>query len=110
MGNNSKVKVGLLGVGLNTYWGQFEGLLSRLQNLQNEIGKTVDWFACRSDRRWFDRFAGKGFFCFSKTAIRECGNSICFYLDIRFVFHCSARCQGFEKNGYIIEYSTGISN
>lgn len=34
MGNNSKVKVGLLGVGLNTYWGQFEGLLSRLQNLQ----------------------------------------------------------------------------
>lgn len=41
MGNNSKVKVGLLGVGLNTYWGQFEGLLSRLQNLQNEIGKRL---------------------------------------------------------------------
>ena len=25
-----EVKVGLIGVGLNTYWNQFEGLLSRL--------------------------------------------------------------------------------
>ena len=25
-----KVRVGLLGVGLDTYWGQFEGLLPRL--------------------------------------------------------------------------------
>lgn len=32
-----KVKVGLLGVGLNTYWGQFEGLLPRLLAYQEEI-------------------------------------------------------------------------
>lgn len=32
-----KVKVGLLGVGLDTYWGQFEGLLPRLLAYQEEI-------------------------------------------------------------------------
>lgn len=32
-----KVKLGLLGVGLNTYWGQFDGLLNRLIGYQNII-------------------------------------------------------------------------
>ena len=32
-----KVKVGLLGVGLDTYWGQFEGLLPRLLTYQDKI-------------------------------------------------------------------------
>ena len=32
-----KVRVGLLGVGLDTYWGQFEGLLPRLLTYQDEI-------------------------------------------------------------------------
>ena len=32
-----KVKVGLIGVGLDTYWGQFEGLLPRLTGYQKEI-------------------------------------------------------------------------
>ncbi len=32
-----KVKIGLLGVGLDTYWGQFEGLLPRLLAYQAEI-------------------------------------------------------------------------
>ncbi len=32
-----KVKVGLFGVGLNTYWPQFDGLLNRLIGYQNEI-------------------------------------------------------------------------
>ncbi len=32
-----KVKVGLIGVGLNTYWGQFDGLLDRLKGYQLEI-------------------------------------------------------------------------
>ena len=32
-----KVKVGLFGVGLNTYWGQFEGLLDKLTGYQNVI-------------------------------------------------------------------------
>jgi L-arabinose isomerase len=31
------VKIGLLGVGLNTYWGQFDGLLDRLTGYQNRI-------------------------------------------------------------------------
>ena len=31
------VKIGLLGVGLNTYWGQFEGLLDRLMRYQEII-------------------------------------------------------------------------
>lgn len=32
-----KVKIGLFGVGLNTYWGQFEGLLERLTGYQDRI-------------------------------------------------------------------------
>ncbi len=32
-----KVKVGLFGVGLNAYWGQFEGLLNRLVGYQERI-------------------------------------------------------------------------
>ena len=31
------VKVGLMGVGLNTYWNQFDGLLARLNNYQKQI-------------------------------------------------------------------------
>jgi len=34
---NQKVKTGLFGVGLNTYWPQFEGLYERLIGYQNEI-------------------------------------------------------------------------
>lgn len=37
----SKVKVGLIGVGLDTYWGQFEGLLPRLLSYQNEINRRM---------------------------------------------------------------------
>ena len=33
-----KIKIGLLGVGLETYWKQFEGLRSRLLSYQQEIG------------------------------------------------------------------------
>ena len=35
-----EVKVGLIGVGLNTYWNQFEGLLSRLNGYQRMIKRT----------------------------------------------------------------------
>ena len=31
------IKIGLFGVGLNTYWGQFTGLLDRLTGYQNRI-------------------------------------------------------------------------
>jgi L-arabinose isomerase len=39
-----KVKVGLFGVGLNTYWGQFEGLLERLIGYQNRIKNRMQSF------------------------------------------------------------------
>lgn len=38
---NNKIKVGLLGVGLDTYWNQFEGLLSRLLEYQEEIKEKI---------------------------------------------------------------------
>ena len=31
------MKIGLFGIGLNTYWGQFEGLLDRLEGYRREI-------------------------------------------------------------------------
>lgn len=34
---NEKINVGLIGVGLNTYWKQFEGLYERLCNYQSKI-------------------------------------------------------------------------
>lgn len=37
----NKVKVGLFGVGLNTYWEQFDGLLPRLLAYQNEINAKI---------------------------------------------------------------------
>ena len=39
-----KVKVGLFGVGLNTYWPQFEGLHERLIGYQNEIALRIKSF------------------------------------------------------------------
>lgn len=35
--NQTKVKVGLIGVGLNTYWDQFDGLLDRLNGYRADI-------------------------------------------------------------------------
>ena len=34
----AQVKIGLFGIGLDTYWAQFEGLLDRLTGYQNRIG------------------------------------------------------------------------
>ena len=36
-----KVKVGLLGVGLDTYWKQFDGLLTRLLSYQDSISSQI---------------------------------------------------------------------
>lgn len=44
MAKEKSVKVGLLGVGLNTYWNQFEGLRERLEEYQNEIGRRMSMF------------------------------------------------------------------
>ncbi|MEI6732060.1 MAG: arabinose isomerase, partial [archaeon] len=36
------MKVGLFGIGLDTYWPQFDGLLSRLLGYQNQISKEIE--------------------------------------------------------------------
>lgn len=38
------VKVGLFGIGLDTYWPQFDGLLSRLEGYQHEIKTRIESF------------------------------------------------------------------
>lgn len=38
----NKIKVGLFGIGLDTYWGQFEGLLDRLTGYQAFIKKEME--------------------------------------------------------------------
>ena len=35
------MKIGLFGIGLNTYWGQFEGLLDRLEGYRREIADRI---------------------------------------------------------------------
>jgi len=37
----SKIKVGLFGIGLNTYWRQFDGLFERLKSYQELIGEKI---------------------------------------------------------------------
>lgn len=41
MQTNKKIKIGLFGIGLDTYWTQFEGLFARLQIYQNQIGSQI---------------------------------------------------------------------
>lgn len=41
---NSSLKVGLFGIGLDTYWPQFAGLLPRLEGYQNEIRLRIESF------------------------------------------------------------------
>ncbi|MEW4923863.1 L-fucose/L-arabinose isomerase family protein [Algibacter sp. 2305UL17-15] len=38
---NNKLKIGLFGIGLDTYWGQFDGLLDRLNGYQDEISENI---------------------------------------------------------------------
>lgn len=38
------VKVGLFGIGLDTYWAQFDGLLSKLEGYQDQIRKRISGF------------------------------------------------------------------
>ena len=39
-----KVKIGLFGIGLDTYWPQFEGLLERLEGYQNQMAQKIKNF------------------------------------------------------------------
>ena len=38
------IKVGLFGIGLDTYWPQFEGLLERLEGYQQQIATKMESF------------------------------------------------------------------
>jgi len=38
----SKVKIGLFGIGLDTYWSQFEGLLDKLKSFQHRIKERLE--------------------------------------------------------------------
>ncbi len=39
-----KTKIGLMGIGLDTYWGQFDGLLDHLNGYQNEINQKISGY------------------------------------------------------------------
>jgi L-arabinose isomerase len=39
-----KTKIGLMGIGLDTYWAQFDGLLDHLTGYQNEISRKISGF------------------------------------------------------------------
>jgi L-arabinose isomerase len=41
------IRVGLFGVGLDTYWGQFDGLLDRLAGYQNRVRDRLQQQGCR---------------------------------------------------------------
>jgi len=41
------MKVGLLGIGLDTYWPQFEGLLDRLEGYQQQIANKIEGFGAQ---------------------------------------------------------------
>ena len=38
------IKVGLFGIGLETYWPQFEGLLERLEGYQKQVAEKIESF------------------------------------------------------------------
>jgi len=42
--NKKMTKVGLFGIGLDTYWGQFEGLLDNLKGYQKQIKEKIEHF------------------------------------------------------------------
>src|SRR5680860_478169 len=41
------VKIGLFGIGLDTYWNQFEGLLENLKNYQSQIKEKIESFGAK---------------------------------------------------------------
>ncbi len=44
MNKSSKTRIGLFGIGLDTYWGQFDGLLDKLTGYQNHIRSKLQKF------------------------------------------------------------------
>ncbi|GHC05070.1 L-fucose/L-arabinose isomerase family protein [Cerasicoccus arenae] len=46
MDNNTTVKIGLFGIGLDTYWDQFDGLKARLEDYQEQVRSKLASFQC----------------------------------------------------------------
>jgi L-arabinose isomerase len=46
MSGEVKIKIGLLGIGLDTYWAQFKGLKDRLEGYQRFIAEKLGAFGC----------------------------------------------------------------
>ncbi len=42
--NKNLVKIGLFGIGLDTYWNQFEGLLKNIKSYQFQIKEKIENF------------------------------------------------------------------
>jgi hypothetical protein len=45
--SKDKISVGLFGIGLDTYWPQFEGLKERLEGYQEDIAREIPEKRCR---------------------------------------------------------------
>jgi hypothetical protein len=46
MNGEEKIKLGLMGIGLDTYWAQFKGLKERLEGYQRFIAEKLGAFGC----------------------------------------------------------------
>ena len=44
MENKDKIRIGLFGIGLDTYWNQFDGLLDNLKKYQSQIKEKIESF------------------------------------------------------------------
>lgn len=100
------VKIGLMGVGLNTYWGQFEGLLDRLIGYQNKIKNKMQSLGNVTviDAGSVDDSEGRSGNLPNEE--RRCRNSIHFHFDLcSFIYHYSDS-QSAEYTSYPVEHAT----
>ena len=85
------MKIGLFGIGLNTYWGQFDGLLERLQGYQRQIAEKMSGMGAEVvDAGSFAAFRGQGRPGESgrRRAAAErkrCGTGVPVHIDLRAV-------------------------
>ena len=89
MKDKGYVQVGLIGVGLSTYWSQFEGLLPRLLEYQSYINNRMKGaHANVIDAGMVDSPEKAA----QAATLLKCGIIICFHLHIRtFFYHTSYR-------------------
>ncbi len=101
MAKEKSAKAGLLGVGLNTYWNQFQGLRERLEEYQNEIGRRMDVHDVEVINVSIvdsQESAGKAV----ETLLKEqnrCAFCVCFHLCA--FFYDSAGCSGMQGSGSV---------